>query len=279
MSFLLDYTFQIVTIGAVLLGGISGVLGSFAVLRKQSLLGDGVAHSALVGVVLAYIISGSKTTEVLLLGGLISGLLSALLINTIVRCTKIKYDGALAMVMSVFFGLGVVLLTYVQKQENSTQAGLERFIYGQASAILLRDVRWIAICVVLLLTVVVLLWKEFKVITFDKDFAKTIGFNTQKLDLLITMMIVITVIIGLQTVGVILMSAMLIAPAVGARQWANSLTSMVVISAIFGGVAGFIGTVVSSSVRQIPTGPAIVISATLITLVSITLAPKFQKEM
>lgn len=274
MSFLLDYTFQIVAIGSVLLGGISGVLGSFAVLRKQGLLGDGVAHSSLAGVVLAFMLSGSKNTEILLFGGLISGLISSLLINLIVKTTKIKYDSALALVMSVFFGLGLVLLTLVQKQDNSTQAGLERFIYGQSSAMLLRDVKIILVCGVVLVALVVMFWKEFKLLTFDKEFAKTIGVNTNKLDLLLTIMIVITVIIGLQTVGVILMSSMLIAPAVGARQWANSLTSMVIISALFGGVSAFCGTVISSTISQIPTGPAIVVCSTVITIISIITAPK-----
>lgn len=278
MKFLLDYTFQIVTIGAVLLGGISGVLGSFAVLRKQSLLGDGVAHSALVGVVIAYMLSGSKNSEILLFGGLVSGLISALIINLIVRKTKIKYDSGLALIMSVFFGLGLVLLTYVQKQENSTQAGLERFIYGQSSAMMLRDVKIIFACGIVLIAIVVMFWKEFKVISFDIEFAKTIGFNINKLNLLLTIMIVITVIIGLQTVGVILMSAMLIAPSVGARQWANSLASMVIISAIFGGISAFMGTVISSTLSQIPTGPAIVMCSTIITFISIIIAPKLRKE-
>lgn len=277
MSILSDYTFQIVTIGAFLLGGISGVLGSFAVLRKQSLLGDGVSHSALAGVVLAFMLSGSKNNEVLLVGGLISGLISSLLINLIVKKTKIKYDSALAFVMSVFFGLGLVLLTLVQKQDNSTQAGLERFIYGQSSAMMLRDVRVIFACGIVLLALVLMFWKEFKLITFDIEFAQTIGFNTNKLDLLLTIMIVITVIIGLQTVGVILMSAMLIAPSVGARQWANSLSSMVIISALFGGLSAFIGTVISSTINQIPTGPAIVICSSIITFLSIGIAPKLKK--
>lgn len=271
MNILNDYTFQVVVIGATLLGGLSGILGSFAVLRKQSLLGDGISHSALMGVILAFMITGSTNVEVLLLGGLISGVVSVVLVNRIIKTTKIKFDSALALIMSVFFGMGVMLLSYVQKYESISSSGIERFIYGQASAMLLRDVKIISICGVILVGVVVIFWKEFKLLTFDKEFAQSIGYDVFKLDLLLTILTVITIIIGLQTVGVILMSSMLIAPVVGARQWVNSLSSMVILSSIFGGVSGIIGTVISVSYDSIPTGPVIVIVATSITIISMIL--------
>lgn len=205
ISLFSDYTFQTVALGSALLGLISGVLGSFAVLRKQSLLGDGVSHSALPGVVMAFVLLGSKNTEVLLLGALVSGLLATLFIVSIVRHTRVKFDSALALVMSVFFGLGLVLLTYVQKIPNSNQAGLKRFIFGQASTLLQRDIILMMICGLILLALVLLFWKEFKLFTFDSDFAQSLGFSPKKLNLLLSFMIVLAIIIGLQTVGVILM--------------------------------------------------------------------------
>lgn len=273
ISLLSDYTFQTVALGSALLGLISGVLGSFAVLRKQSLLGDGVSHSALPGVVMAFVLLGSKNTEILLLGALVSGLMATLFIVGIVRNTRIKFDSALALVMSVFFGLGLVLLTYVQKIPNSNQAGLSRFIFGQASTLLQRDIILMAICGAVLLTLVVLFWKEFKLFTFDSDFAQSLGFSPKKLNLLLSFMIVVAIIIGLQTVGVILMSAMLIAPAVAARQWTNKLWVMALLSAIFGGVSGVAGTAISSTVAKLPTGPSIVVCVSLIVVVSVLLAP------
>lgn len=268
-----DYTFQTVALGSALLGLISGVLGSFAVLRKQSLLGDGVSHSALPGVVMAFVLLGSKNTEVLLLGALISGLLATLFIVGVTRHTRVKFDSALALVMSVFFGLGLVLLTYVQKIPNSNQAGLKRFIFGQASTLLQRDILLMAICGLVLLTLVLLFWKEFKLFTFDADFAQSLGFSPKKLNLLLSFMIVLAIIIGLQTVGVILMSAMLITPAVAARQWTNKLWIMVTLSALFGAVSGVAGTAASSLVPKLPTGPAIVICVSLIVFVSVLFAP------
>ncbi len=273
ISLFSDYTFQTVALGSALLGLISGVLGSFAVLRKQSLLGDGVSHSALPGVVMAFVLLGSKNTEVLLLGALVSGLLATLFIVSIVRHTRVKFDSALALVMSVFFGLGLVLLTYVQKIPNSNQAGLKRFIFGQASTLLQRDIILMVICGLILLALVLLFWKEFKLFTFDSDFAQSLGFSPKRLNLLLSFMIVLAIIIGLQTVGVILMSAMLITPAVAARQWTNKLWVMVVLSALFGAVSGVAGTAASSLVPKLPTGPAIVVCVSSIVIISVLFAP------
>ncbi len=273
ISLFSDYTFQTVALGSALLGLISGVLGSFAVLRRQSLLGDGVSHSALPGVVMAFVLSGSKNTEVLLMGALISGLLATLFIVSIVRHTRVKFDSALALVMSVFFGLGLVLLTYVQKIPNSNQAGLKRFIFGQASTLLQRDIILMVICGLILLTLVLLFWKEFKLFTFDSDFAQSLGFSPKKLNLLLSFMIVLAIIIGLQTVGVILMSAMLITPAVAARQWTNKLWIMVTLSALFGAASGIAGTAASSLVPKLPTGPAIVVCVSAIVIISVLFAP------
>lgn len=273
ISLFSDYTFQTVALGSALLGLISGVLGSFAVLRKQSLLGDGVSHSALPGVVMAFVLLGSKNTEVLLFGALVSGLLATLFIVSIVLHTRVKFDSALALVMSVFFGLGLVLLTYVQKIPNSNQAGLKRFIFGQASTLLQRDIILMVICGLILLALVLLFWKEFKLFTFDSDFAQSLGFSPKRLNLLLSFMIVLAIIIGLQTVGVILMSAMLITPAVAARQWTNKLWVMVVLSALFGAVSGVAGTAASSLVPKLPTGPAIVVCVSSIVIISVLFAP------
>lgn len=268
-----DYTFRIVSLGSMLLGIISGVLGSFAVIRKQSLLGDAVSHSALPGIALAFLFTQTKRTEVLLLGALISGLLSTFLIINISKYSRIKFDSALALVLSVFFGGGMVLLTYIQKIPNSNQAGLEKFIFGQASTLLKRDVQIITVLGVVLIFIVILFWKEFKLISFDEEFAKSIGFSTDKITVLLFFIIVTSIIIGLQTVGVILMSAMLTAPAVAARQWTDRLSVMVVISALFGGVSGVAGTILSSMITKLPTGPTIVITISAIVLISLTLAP------
>lgn len=272
-ALIFDYTFQAVALGSALLGIISGVLGSFAVLRRQSLLGDGVSHAALPGVVMAFLLTGSKNTEILLLGALVTGFMATVLIVGIVRNSRIKFDSALALVMSVFFGLGLVLLTYVQKSPGANQAGLNRFIFGQASTLLLRDVILMGICGIFLLLIVAVFWKEFKLFTFDRAFAGSMGFRPGVLNLLLSFLTVIGIIIGLQTVGVVLMSAMLIAPAAAARQWSNRLWLMVLLAAVFGAVSGIIGTAASSLVPQMPTGPAIVVCISTIAVISLLVAP------
>ena len=204
-----DYTFRIVALGSMVLGIISGVLGSFAVIRKQSLLGDAVSHAALPGIALAFLVTFTKRTEILLLGALISGLLSTFIIIMISKYSRVKFDSALALVLSVFFGGGMVLLTHIQKIPNSNQAGLEKFIFGQASTLLKRDVNIMIILGIVLLSIVALFWKEFKLVSFDEEFAESIGFSSQKITALLFFIIVTAIIIGLQTVGVILMSAML----------------------------------------------------------------------
>ena len=270
---LTDYTLQIVSLGSALLGIVSGVLGSFAVIRKESLLGDAVSHAALPGIALAFLLTGTKNTEVLLIGALVSGLIATFLINSVDKFSRIKFDSALAIILSVFFGGGLVLLTYIQKIPNANQAGLENFIFGQASTVLLRDVKIIAILGSILLVIVLLFWKEFKIISFDIDFAESLGFDTKKITYLLFAMIVTSIIIGLQTVGVILMSAMLTAPAVAARQWTDKLHVMVFLAAIFGGISGITGTIISAVVPKLPTGPMIVIVISVIVIISLALAP------
>lgn len=268
-----DYTLQVVSLGSALLGIISGVLGSFAVIRKESLLGDAVSHAALPGIAIAFLLTGTKNTEILLLGALISGLLSTFLINSISKYSRIKFDSALALILSVFFGGGLVLLTYIQKIPNANQAGLEKFIFGQASTVLLRDVKIIGVLGIMLLAIVMIFWKEFKIVSFDIEFAESLGFDTKKITVLLFALIVTSIIIGLQTVGVILMSAMLTAPAVAARQWTDKLHIMVILSAFFGAISGFGGTVISSVVSKLPTGPTIVVIISIIVIFSLALAP------
>lgn len=274
MNIFSDHTFAVVALGSAALGMISGVLGSFAVLRKQSLLGDGVSHSALPGVVAAFLLTGIKSSGVLLLGALLSGLLAVFLINTAVKKTRIKFDAALAAVMSSFFGLGTVLLTCAQKLPDSTQAGLSAFIYGQASSMLKSDLLLIIGCSLFMFLGVLLLWKEFKLFSFDRDFAVQSGFSEKFTETALSLMTVAAVILGIQTVGVVLMSAMLIAPAAAARQWTDTLSVMVILAAFFGGLSGAVGAYFSAAQGGIPTGPAIVISAGILVAASLLLAPK-----
>ncbi|MFL0170678.1 metal ABC transporter permease [Tenacibaculum maritimum] len=268
-----DYTLRTISLGTAVLGAICGMLGSFAVLRKQSLLGDAISHAGLPGIAIAFLITGTKETNVLLVGALISGLIGAFWIRGITRNTHLKSDTALGLILSIFFGFGMLLLTYIQKQPNANQSGLDKFLFGQAATLLARDVWFMALVTLICLFTILLFWKEFKILLFDADYAKTLGFNTKVIDVLITSFIVLAIVLGLQTVGVVLMSAMLLAPAAAARQWTNSLGVMVILAAIFGASSGVLGTAISASQNNLSTGPVIVLVAAVFVVFSFVFSP------
>ncbi len=273
MYVLTDYTFHIVALGATLLGMMSGVIGSFAVLKKQSLIGDAIAHAALPGIAITFLLTQTKSNEFLLVGALVTGLLATVCMHTMKTYSKIEVESAMSLILSTFFGLGLVLLTYIQTIPNAHQAGLDRFIFGQAATLLQSDVLLIAIMAIVSMSVIILCWKELKLVTFDTIFAQSIGISPKTISLFLSVLIVLVSIVGLQTVGVILMSALLVAPGVAARQWTHKLETMVILAGIFGGVSGGIGTLVSSLMTKIPTGPSIVLSMGIIVLISIVFAP------
>jgi manganese/zinc/iron transport system permease protein len=268
-----NYTLRNVALGTALIGIVSGALGCFAVLRKQSLLGDAISHAALPGVVAAFLITRSKSSFVLLVGALIAGWLATLLVMAVKRYTRIKEDSALGLALSTFFGFGVMLLAFTQTMPDARQAGLDRFLFGQAAAIVQRDVLTIAGIGFVALLVMVAFWKEFKLLSFDAEYAATLGFPVRLLDVMLTTLLVVAIVIGLQAVGVILMSAMVVAPASAARQWTDRLSVMVVLAALFGALSSIVGAVISSTGSGLGTGPVIVLCISAIVALSLLFAP------
>ncbi|HEX2091380.1 MAG TPA: metal ABC transporter permease [Longimicrobiaceae bacterium] len=268
-----DYTLRTVALGSAALGATSGALGSFAVLRKQSLLGDAISHAALPGIALAFLLTGSKAPLVLVLGAAAAGWVGTLGVMRIVGTTRIREDSALGIVLAVFFGLGLVLLTWIQKRPDASQAGLDRYLFGQAATLLRRDVEMIAGLGALAVLAALLLWKEFKLLAFDPDFGASLGFPMRRIDVLLTSVLVLSIVIGLQTVGVVLMSAMVVAPAAAARQWTDHMGRMVTLAGAFGAGAGVAGAVLSSTTQHLPTGPTIVLCLTALVILSLLLAP------
>ncbi len=269
-----DFTVRTVALGAALVGVVAGVLGSFALLRQQSLLGDALSHAALPGVCLGFLVAGSRQLEPILAGALISGALAALLVMLLTRATRVKTDAALGVSLSLFFAVGTVLLTYVQRHQGAAQAGLDAFLFGQAAALVPRDLVVVGVVGGVALLVVLVGWKELKLTTFDADFARSLGRPVAVIEFVLTVLIAVAVVIGLQLVGVILMVALVIAPAAAARQWAKRLEGMVVLAAVFGAVSGVVGALISASVRGLATGPVIVLVASALVVVSLLLAPR-----
>jgi manganese/zinc/iron transport system permease protein len=271
---LFDYTLRTVALGAATLGIVSGALGTYAVLRGQSLLGDAVSHAALPGIALAFLLTGSKAPFVLVVGAALAGWVGTLAVMVVVRRSRVPFDAALGIVLSVFFGFGLVLLVVIQRLPEGTQAGLDTFLFGQAAALVTRDVVVMSGLGVVALAAAFVLWKEFKLLSFDEEFGAALGLPMRRLDVALTTLIVIAIVIGLQTVGVVLMSAMLIAPAAAARQWTDRLGRMMGLAAFFGALAGVSGAVLSASTANLPTGPTIVLCAGVIVAVSLAFAPQ-----
>src|SRR5262245_5145817 len=202
-----------VLLGTSLLGLSSGVIGSFAVLRRRALLSDALAHAALPGICVAFLLSGHRSFLALLTGAFLSGLLGVGVISVLRRHTRTKEDAAIGIVLSVFFGLGIALSRIIQNQplrEGGSRAGLDNFIFGKTAGMLVEDVYVILALLAFLLLVVTLLYKEFKLVSFDPEFAAVQGWPTLWLDLALMGLLALTAVVGLPAVGVVLMAALLI---------------------------------------------------------------------
>lgn len=264
--------------GTALLGLIAGTVGAFAVLRRQSLQGDAVAHAALPGVFAAYLL-GARDPLALVVGGACAGWLAMLVVSLVSGRSRVPFDSALAGVLAVFFGLGLVLLTYIQRNvPGAARTPLDRYLFGQAALVGVSDLWVIGGFGLLAVTLIVLLWKPFKVVSFDPAFAVSLGLPVRAIELLLTTLTVFAVVVGLKAVGVVLMTALLIAPAVAARQWSDRLGPVVVLAGAFGALAGVGGTLVSHLLSyqfpkagSVPTGPTIVLCAAALVLVSLAL--------
>lgn len=269
LRFLGDYTVRNVLLGTAWIGVVSGMVGSLALLRRQSLLGDVLSHATLPGVVLAFLLWRQRDMGLLMTGAAVAGLLAALLIFVVDVNTRIPRDGAMGLTLALFFGLGLFLLSRVQNLPSARKAGLDKLIFGQAAALVESDIIALVVAGLPVLLVMLLFWKELKVVTFDPLFAGTLGLPVRWLELLILVLIVVTTVIGLQAVGVVLMSAMLIAPAAAARQWTDRMSHMVLIASLVGAASGTVGAVISSIGPHISTGPVVVLALTVFVIGSL----------
>jgi manganese/zinc/iron transport system permease protein len=272
---MLTYNTTIVLLGTGLLGASAGLIGTFTVLRRRALIGDALAHAALPGLCIAFLLAGERSLPLMLLGALVTGVLGVAIIAALRDRTRTKEDAAIGIVLSVFFGAGVVLIRMIQSRPGSgSKAGLDSYILGKAAGMIAQDVYLIAIVALLNLMVVTLLYKEFRLVTFDVEFARVGGWPTYLLDLVLMAMIALTVVIGLPAVGVVLVTALLILPAAAARFWTERLGRMLILAAGLGAAMGLIGTALSAEFSSLPTGPIIVLAGLGLFLISVVFAPR-----
>ncbi len=277
MEIFRNYSFTIVALGTVILAMATGIIGSINVLKGKSLIGDAIGHSTYPGIVLAFMLSMEKSPLILLLGAAIAGAISFLLIDIIANNSKIDLDATLAIVLSSFFGLGMVLKSFIQGNPiyaGVSQSGLKNYIFGQASYIMKNDVKIIFVVSIFSLLLFLAFYKEIKVYVFDDIYAKTIGINPTLMNTVILLATMFLITTGLKLVGAILISSMLIVPAITALQWTDKFHEMLIIAGLCGGVSAFIGTYISTVYDGMSTGPTIILIMSCISLISMLIGPR-----
>ncbi|WP_370228234.1 metal ABC transporter permease [Cognatishimia sp.] len=278
VSLQLGYNATLVMIGAACLGIAAGVTGTFLFLRKRALVSDAISHATLPGVGLACMImvtlgGDGRNLLGLLLGSAVSAWIGLLCVNWLTRRTRLAEDAAIGAILSVFFGLGIVLLTVIQTMSSGRQAGLEGFLLGSTAGMLWNEAMVIALGGAVTLALVVALRRPMTLVSFDPEYAAATGHNVARIDLAIMGLAMAVTVIGLKIVGLILIVAMLIIPPVTARFWTDRTDAMVIISGAAGGLAAYIGAAWSAVVPAVPTGPIIVLVSFAGFALSLLLAP------
>lgn len=274
-QFLTSSGLQVVVVGTAVLGALCGLMGCFAVVRRQSLQGDAISHAALPGLALAFLF-GAREVPWLLAGAALTGTIMILCVGTIARQTRLPYEGVLGGLLAVFFGVGLALLTAIKKQiPDAATHGLDRYLFGQAATLSPTDVHGFLVLFSIASLLVILFWKPLKLMSFNPEYAATLGWPVRSFDAAFLVLLAATVVVGLQAVGVVMMSALLVAPAVAARQLVNRLGPMCLVAMILGTVSAVSGTLLGDALskpgRSVPTGPTIVVCATLIVGVAIVM--------
>jgi manganese/zinc/iron transport system permease protein len=269
---------NVVILGTTLLGLAAGVIGVFALLRKRSLMADALSHAMLPGIGLAFLTAialgaSGRSLPVLLAGAAITGVAGVGTIQLLLRHTRLHEDAAIGIVLSVYFGAGVVVLSYIQKHAHGTAAGLDKFIYGQTAAMSVADAVLMAAIAVVAVIAAALFLKELTIVCFNDAFAEVDGWPVTLIDLLMMALVVLVTVAGLQAVGLILVVAMLIVPPVAARFWTDRLRPLVILAGAIGAASGYLGSVLSALLPRKPAGSVIVLAAGAVFAASMVVAP------
>jgi manganese/zinc/iron transport system permease protein len=265
--------FAWVMIGCALIGAGASAVGVFSFLRKQALVGDAVAHALLPGVALAFMISGEKSIWILFPGAFVAGWIGLLSIDLISRYSKIKPDTSIAIVLTIFFSIGIVLLTHIQQSDYGNQSGLSDFLFGKAAAMLPSDIALFVLVDSILLILIVITYPYLKLYSFDPDFAKAIGLPVKGIQFILSSLTVLAVASGIQAVGVVLMAALIITPAAAARFFTGRLSHMIILAMLVGLISSLLGVYISSMALSMPTGPWIVMVLSVLAILAFIFAP------
>ena len=281
LDLLTETVYQRVIAGTLVIGCTCGVLGTFTYLRRQSLIADVIGHSSMLGVTLAFLVSvtllgiDGRTILVIVLVSAIVGVLSALLTSRIADTSRVGPDAAMAVVLAVTFGGGMALLAEINSRSfPSSRAGLKDYLFGNASTVTWSDIRVSAAFAGAALAALLLLWRDVQLFVFDPDAARVLGRPIGLVEVTVTAATVVAVVIGLKSVGLVLVIAYVVFPAVAARQWTNSLGAMTLLAGAFGMAASVVGALVSVGAGRVPSGPVTVLVLTANAAVALVASPK-----
>lgn len=279
LTFNAGYNTAVVTIGAIFLGWAGGSIGTYLLLRRRSLVSDALSHATLPGVGIAFLVMASlggsgRYLPGLLLGAALSALAGLAVVEWLSRRTRLQPDAAIGAVLSVFFGIGVVLLTVIQSAQIGEQAGIGSFLLGSTSGMLRSEATTLAVLAIGSAVAVLLMRRTFTLVAFDETFAAATGVNIGRADLILMVLVLAVTVTGLRVVGLVLVVALLIIPPVAARFWTERVSRMMLISGGLGAASGYIGTALSASIPDLPTGPIIVLTAAALFALSMLFAPR-----
>lgn len=262
-----------VVLGMFMINSSSALIGTFAFLRKRALIGDAIAHALLPGLCLGFLVAGEKNILYLIGGAFLTGWLATYAIDFIVNRSKVKQDAAIGIVLTSFFSLGIVLLTFIQKQPSAEHSGLDSFLFGQAAAINQSELYAFAIILIIIVLSIVLFYRSFVITAFNPDFAKSIGLPVKFIEFVLTALTVLAIAAGIQALGVILMSALIIFPAAAARLWSHKLHLLLLLAVVFSVLSGLGGAYISYAQVAMPTGPWVVVFLACFMAFSIVFSP------
>ncbi len=277
LEILTSYSFLVVCVGTMILAATAGTVGTLTVLKGQSLIGDAIGHASYPGVVIAFMVGLVMDPVILIIGAALSGLFAYFFIQFISKNSKVNLDAILATILSMFFGLGMVLKSYIQGHPeylSTPQGGLQNYIFGQAAFIRRIDVLLILCIAIPTIIIFLLFYKEFKLFIFDELYAKSIGLNTNIMYTIMLFIILGVIVVGLKFVGAILISSFLIVPAIAALQWSERFNQVLLIASLIGILSAFLGSYLSSVYPGMSTGPSIILMMSGLAFLSMFFGPK-----
>lgn len=292
-SYFTDPVLQAPTLGSMLMCLASAVIGVVVFLRKRSLLGEALSHAAYPGVVLSAIVCSwlfslnSEAPVFVILGGaFVFSLMGLLLIDVLEKKGRVTSDAALCFVIAFFFGFGVLVASRIQFTHALWYKTVQIFLYGQAATMVSTHMFIYGLFAVAVCVVVALFFYPLRILLFDRDFASSMGVKRGWIEVLLSVLLVSAIVIGIRSVGVVLMAGMLILPAIAARQLTHQLSHLFVCAAGIGAASGFFGNYFSLQIPlwiqarfrgdgfSLPTGPMILLSAALLCVLCLVGAPK-----